>query len=33
MFVGNQLALFNLIFLATFGAQPLANLLATAKSA
>ena len=33
MFVGNQLALFNLIFLFTFGMQPIANLLATGKSA
>jgi hypothetical protein len=33
MVVGNQLALFNLIFLFTFGAQPVANLLATGRSA
>ena len=32
MFVGNQLALFNLIFLFTFGAQPVANLLATGRT-
>jgi Protein of unknown function (DUF1077) len=32
MFVGNQLALFNMIFLFTFGLNPINNLLATSKS-
>lgn len=31
MFVGNQLALFNMIFLFTFGFGPINNLLATSK--